>query len=366
MFNVVVGCTFGDEGKGQVTHALCCDARRKHLKPSVIRFSGGHQAGHTVTSVSGETHVFSCFGSGTFVGAPTYWMHRCVMDPLQWMREHEQLSFLGCSIPTQYFDPYVRITTPFDVMLNAERRTGFTVGKGIWETVQRNREGLSLYVKDLAFPQIVKMKLRLIQEWAESQIPYSSSVYKEFKPVVEDLNALVHTYCKLFYPNITLYTKLYNSLLSQKNSTVIFEGSQGVLLDPDVGFSHEYTTPISCCPSYDNLPFFVMEDQMTINFVYRSYLTRHGKGPVGDSMFKKIHNPYETNLDNRFQGDFNTYEFNKDLVLYGISHVQSKFDPEYKVRLIETCCDICGEHDLGIPCDYSVKTYKSNFDSVCK
>ena len=35
------------------------------------------------------------------------------------------------------------------------------------ETVQRQREGLALYVKDLAFPQVVKMKLRLIREWAE-------------------------------------------------------------------------------------------------------------------------------------------------------------------------------------------------------
>ena len=41
MHNIVVGCTFGDEGKGQVTHALCCDAKRNHLNPIVVRFSGG-------------------------------------------------------------------------------------------------------------------------------------------------------------------------------------------------------------------------------------------------------------------------------------------------------------------------------------
>lgn len=39
MYNIVVGCTFGDEGKGQVTHALCCDAKRKRLKPLVVSFS---------------------------------------------------------------------------------------------------------------------------------------------------------------------------------------------------------------------------------------------------------------------------------------------------------------------------------------
>lgn len=101
-------------------------------------------------------------------------------------------------------------------------------------------------------------------------------------------------------------------------------------------------------------------------FHQRSYLTRHGKGPVGDSIFKEINNPYETNLNNPFQGEFQTYEFNKELVLYGIDHVKSHFNPEYKVRLIETCCDICAGHDLGIPYNYSIKTCKKNFDSVCK
>lgn len=109
-----------------------------------------------------------------------------------------------------------------------------------------------------------------------------------------------------------------------------------------------------------------MNHQLIFNFVYRSYLTRHGKGPVGDSIFKEINNPYETNLNNPFQGEFQTYEFNKELVLYGIDHIKSHFNPEYKVRLIETCCDICAGHDLGIPYNYSIKTCKKNFDSVCK
>lgn len=150
------------------------------------------------------------------------------------------------------------------------------------------------------------------------------------------------------------------------NTSIIFEGSQGVLLDPDVGLSHKYTTPITCCPSPDILPSFITKDQITINFVYRSYLTRHGKGPVGDSVFKEIQNPYETNRNNLFQGEFWTYEFNEELVLYGINHVQSKFKGWYPTRAIETCCDICEGHTLATLCSYSVKTYKHNFSSICK
>lgn len=110
----------------------------------------------------------------------------------------------------------------------------------------------------------------------------------------------------------------------------------------------------------------LFKDQITINFVYRSYLTRHGKGPVGDSVFKEIQNPYETNRNNLFQGEFWTYEFNEELVLYGINHVQSKFKGWYPTRAIETCCDICEGHTLATLCSYSVKTYKHNFSSICK
>lgn len=362
MHNIVVGCTFGDEGKGQVTHALCCDAKRNHLNPIVVRFSGGQQAGHTVTTESGKTHIFSCFGSGTFVDAPTYWMSKCVMDPLQWLQEYRQLGTLGCDVPLQYFDPYVQITTPFDVMLNYERNLGGTVGKGIWETICREREGMSLYIKDLSFPQVVKMKLKLIREWAEEKIQFDET-YHRFRHVFDNLDSLVDTYCKTFYSNVLL-GEPYG--FRSSNTSIIFEGSQGVLLDPDVGLSHKYTTPITCCPSPDILPSFITKDQITINFVYRSYLTRHGKGPVGDSVFKEIQNPYETNRNNLFQGEFWTYEFNEELVLYGINHVQSKFKGWYPTRAIETCCDICEGHTLATLCSYSVKTYKHNFSSICK
>lgn len=289
-------------------------------------------------------------------------MSKCVMDPLQWLQEYRQLGTLGCDVPLQYFDPYVQITTPFDVMLNSERNLGGTVGKGIWETICREREGMSLYIKDLSFPQVVKMKLKLIREWAEEKIQFDET-YHRFRHVFDNLDSLVDTYCKTFYSNVLL-GEPYG--FRSSNTSIIFEGSQGVLLDPDVGLSHKYTTPITCCPSPDILPSFITKDQITINFVYRSYLTRHGKGPVGDSVFKEIQNPYETNRNNLFQGEFWTYEFNEELVLYGINHVQSKFKGWYPTRAIETCCDICEGHTLATLCSYSVKTYKHNFSSICK
>ena len=61
----VIGANYGDEGKGLITDYLC----RQVENPLVIRFNGGAQAGHTVTTPEGIRHIFSHFGSGTLAGA---------------------------------------------------------------------------------------------------------------------------------------------------------------------------------------------------------------------------------------------------------------------------------------------------------
>lgn len=355
--DIVVGCTFGDEGKGQVVHALCNDYLKESLNPIVVRFSGGHQAGHTVTTSQGPKHVFSCFGSGTFAGCSTYWGEPCVMDPYQWLIEKEELNKLGIDIPSQIFHPYVKITTPFDVLINMKDRLGSTVGKGVWETIERNRNGLHLFVKDLRFPQVVKTKLQLIKEYSEKKITEKGQTM----PSDIDIDVAVK-----------YYQDFYNQIIVQKSlkeyTNYIYEGSQGILLDPKYGFSHKYTTPISCCPSWDFLPLSLEDEDLTINYVFRSYLTRHGMGPVADSVENHFRNPYETNVYNEFQGDFKTYEFNEELVLYGIDCVEVALNCEYcklvKTRLIETCCDINKDHTIDFPSTYSVKTYQPDFETL--
>ena len=63
---ILLGSSFGDEGKGIITDYMC----NISTQPLVVRFSGGHNAGHTVV-VDDKKHVFSHFGSGTLRGAPT-------------------------------------------------------------------------------------------------------------------------------------------------------------------------------------------------------------------------------------------------------------------------------------------------------
>lgn len=344
MISVVLGAAFGDEGKGQVTYALCEDYKRQGKLPIVVRFSGGQQAGHTVTTKSGLKHVFSCFGSGTFAGCSTLWLDSCVMDPVQWMIEKAELEEgLEVNIPIQFFLANVMVTTPFDVIHNSLERAGFTVGKGVWETVKRNQDGVHLFVGDLKFPNIVEHKLNAIQRYYTERA--EGLTINRYLNV--DIHVLAERY-KQFSRQIHVFSR--NEWIDFKD--LIYEGSQGILLDPKYGAGNTFTTPISCIPS----TLLSTSTPLNIYLVYRSYLTRHGFGGVPGSFVEPINitNPHETNVKNDFQGEFKTYPFSQEIIEYSRNCVRRElghFEPN--IYHVETCTDICEGHPSYnyIPCN---------------
>lgn len=68
---VVIGSSFRDEGKGLMTDYYAS----QNPDAVIVRYNGGAQAGHTVTTPDGKRHVFSHFSSGSFAGNPTYLSH---------------------------------------------------------------------------------------------------------------------------------------------------------------------------------------------------------------------------------------------------------------------------------------------------
>ena len=112
---LVLGLGYGDEGKGLTTDFLCRQAHH----PLVIRFSGGHQAGHTVVDASGKRHVFSSIGAGSMAGAATYWSRYCAFAPENFWKEYQAFVGAGASpAPTIYLDALAQVTTPYDVYHN--------------------------------------------------------------------------------------------------------------------------------------------------------------------------------------------------------------------------------------------------------
>jgi adenylosuccinate synthase len=105
---IVVGLGYGDEGKGITTGFLC----KKYPNSIVIRYNGGHQAGHTVYKTLDDYHIFSSFGSGTLQGIPTYWSSYCTFSPIHFLDELISLD----ENPKIFIDKHCPVTTHYDVL----------------------------------------------------------------------------------------------------------------------------------------------------------------------------------------------------------------------------------------------------------
>ena len=152
----VIGLGFGDEGKGNIVNYLCS----QHPNPLVVRYNGGHQAGHTVVH-EGTRHVFSNFGSGTLQGKPTYWSRNCTVEPIGMMKEYKILYEKKARPILLYVNPEAMVTTPYDIQMNIEREAHYghgTVGVGFGDTIARNLRGYRLFFRDLFYPKILNEK----------------------------------------------------------------------------------------------------------------------------------------------------------------------------------------------------------------
>lgn len=332
----VIGAGFGDEGKGRVVDYLC----EKSPNPIVVRFSGGHQAGHHVIRGSVD-HVFSNFGSGSILGVPTYWSKFCTVDPIGIINERNILLEKGVS-PTLYIHSKCPITTTADKLYNAilekyNHHGSCSVGFGT--TIQRETDGVSLLFGDLFNKTILKIKIDLLikyyiellgeeNKWCWGTHPW----YREFMDSCEQLINL---------PNILLYEHLPVFF------DYIYEGSQGLLLDQNIGFFPHVTRSNTGCTNARELCYG--GDIPKIYFVTRAYQTRHGNGPMtneGQNNYIR-ENPYEQNFSTGHQGEFRRSILDLDLITYALNregYIQNHSTS--KKVLVITCLDLLNQFNV--------------------
>lgn len=305
---VVMGLGFGDEGKGQFTDFLCS------LSPhaTVVRFNGGHQAGHTV-EYNGIRHVFSNFGSGTLRGNPTYWSKECTVDPVGLLNELRVLNRYGIN-PTLYIDADCPITTPADIMYNQLNNKDGSVGVGFGATIAREEHHYHLQFMDLFYPNIKRDKLSKIKE-------YYSNISYDIHRFLNDCDALINTEgIELAYGKPSYEESIY-------------EGAQGLLLDQHYGFFPNVTR--SNCGTA-NLP----EQEYEYYLVTMAYQTRHGKGFMSDQFCNHINiDDLETNIYNQYQGDFRRGILDLDMIAYAIRKDHKLRSVETRKNLVITCTD---------------------------
>lgn len=309
MNSIVLGTFYGDEGKGQFVHNLCKQYITNGKTCLVIRFSGGHQVGHNVVNKNIH-HCFSNFGSGTLIGIPTYWSEYCTVDPYSLKAERQILLDKGI-IPIISYSPWCQIITPFDVWHqrdNMRNRQHGTVGTGFKSCLDRVKAGYSLTMQDALHPLILRYKLYgIIKNY------YKTSTYlNNFN--LDDWLEVVHEYA------VSVKLCHLNDIAGDYDD-LIFEGSQGILLDQRFGIMPYCTPSNTTCVNAGKLLESVsdkVDDAVNHYYVCRPYITRHGNGPLCTDK-ELIDVTDENNKYNEFQGSMRACEFSVDLLKHSLS-----------------------------------------------
>lgn len=329
---IVLGLLFGDEGKGNTVQWLCKKALEEGKRPCVVRFSGGPQAGHTVR-YNGITHVCSSYGSGVLLGVPTLYVGGLI-DPLCVENERKALEAKGIEVSPIYAKPDIPLITPYDVadqLRWAENNPNRTCGKGVMSTVIRDSslgEHEHLCAEDLYSGPYLGFKSEYTVKY------YSEKGITADKKVVKDwTKAGLNLYKDFFKYNIEDFDVL------------IFEGTQGLLLDSEHGF-YPYIT--STKVGLNGIPKEYLKSA-EIYLVTRTYLTRHGEmGPLERQWFegreKEVPaDKLETNVFNEHQGEFLTARYYPDPYRYAVQrHCLDNMQKRYnlKMNLVVTHTDV--------------------------
>lgn len=299
MINIVLGTFFGDEAKGQCVNNLCTD------DSIVIRFSGANQVGHNVRH-NGIDHCFRNFGSGTLKGIPTYWSSYCVCDLHTLVMEVAELHNLGI-VPKIIFSPFCELVTPLDVINQwncSQNREHGTVGTGFKSVLDRVKNGYSLTIADASNLLVLREKIYNIQH----------NYYKFTSEVpAQNLDEWIIGVNKIANAAILEDIDYLNNY-----SNLVFEGSQGILLDQKHGVmpycTPSYTTSKNAVEIIKNLN---RTDLLEVNYVCRPYITRHGNGPLLTTTpildVDDVNNQW-----NEFQKTFRSCKFDVELLKHSI------------------------------------------------
>lgn len=328
---IVIGMSFGDEGKGLTTSFLCNKVMTDGGNPIVVRANGGHQAAHNVIH-DGKSHIFSNFGSGTLQGVASYWSEYCTFSPNGVFNEYKALFNLGKK-PILYVNPLCAVTTPYDSAFNqvSERqrlnRHG-SCGVGYGSTIQRQEDYYKLFVQDLYHEKIMMAKLDNIRKYYKLKGLSIDEI--NIEPFLEKVKT------------ITDIIKLNDGSTILNSHELIFEGAQGILLDKDFGFFPNVTRSNTTSRNPLELINRGLGYDTDIYYVTRAYQTRHGNGFMTNenisSELKLVNTENETNVSNEYQGEFRKSVLDIDMLNYSLT-CDNNFSRRNKKHLVITCVD---------------------------
>ncbi len=276
---VVVGTQWGDEGKGKVVDWLTDHAH------GVVRFQGGHNAGHTLV-IKGVKTALQLIPSGIMrEGVPCYIGNGVVVDPIHLLSEIERLEAIGVEVRARLFiSESCPLILPFHVEVDRARealressgagKIG-TTGKGIGPAYEDKVARRALRVQDLKHPERFAKKLRELLELHNFALTgYLKGMPLEFQPIYDQAMKVAEA-LKPMLADVGYRIHKAN----REGANVLFEGAQGTLLDIDHG-TYPFVTSSNCVAGNAAAGAGVGPDMLHyILGITKAYTTRVGGGP---------------------------------------------------------------------------------------
>lgn len=279
---VIIGTQWGDEGKGKVVDLLTDRAS------AVVRFQGGHNAGHTLV-IDGKQTILHLIPSGIlredvlcFIG------NGVVVSPSALVEEIEMLKARGIPVTERLcISRACPLILPFHIALDnaRERARGSkaigTTGRGIGPAYEDKVSRRGLRMGDLLQPESFAAKSREIVDYHNFVLEnYYHTEPVSHERVLEEALGVRDTLVPLLDD---VSVRLDNLL--RRGGKVLFEGAQGTLLDIDHGtypFVTSSTTTIGGAASGSGVGPGQFDRVIGIT---KAYTTRVGSGPFPTELF---------------------------------------------------------------------------------
>ena len=283
---VVIGAQWGDEGKGKIVDWLAEEAA------GVVRFQGGHNAGHTLV-VGGKKTILRLIPSGIlhetldcFIGSGV------VVSPEALLGEIDELNAAGVKNVEGRLKiaPTCTVILPYHVALDQAREASRgagkigTTGRGIGPAYEDKVARRAIRMVDLLDTDKLKAKIEANLAYYNVQLQH----LHQAEPVkLEDVMAVIEKVAPRILPMLADVSRTLHDI-NEKGGKLLFEGAQGTLLDIDYG-TYPFVTSSNCLAGAASAGAGVAPQMLQyVLGIVKAYTTRVGSGPFPTELFDEV------------------------------------------------------------------------------
>jgi len=273
---VIIGTQWGDEGKGKIVDLITDKVS------SVVRFQGGHNAGHTLV-INGNKTVLHLIPSGIFRNNVQCLIgHGVVLSMSALLKEIEELEKSGVEVKSRLkISPGCPLILPYHIALDNAREAHRgaaalgTTGNGIGPAYEDKVARRGLRVGDLLDETLFSEKLKQVMEYHNFALKnyYKQTVIDYQKTLDEALNQSSVVKSMIVDIAEEIHTRM------SKDENILFEGAQGALLDIDQGTYPFVTSSNTTSGGAVTGSGVGVRDIDYVLGIVKAYTTRVGSGP---------------------------------------------------------------------------------------